>query len=520
MHVALHFPLADVRQYAPDAQAATWPLKGREFVRGFGRARARSERPWADRYPAESTYCDAKRVLRFEPLLRRHVLGSGANLIEPFCAHRRLLGDGLGAMRLEVGIGTYARSSPRNLNGDDLLAMLAHVLELRVRVHTAEGPKSMELVRADLSIARSYLAATTPKGAPPPPKWWVSPGRELCVVMYDPDSEVASLPRGAKALAPIMVPVAAPGANGSAAVPSAASGMTAVAAAPAPQSSLRMEIAHLIVEHRGVSVRVLFLAVPRAARHATSEQRHVRLHLARVHTERECLKEVLRLIDLERLIVDPTVPGGKRLGDYLRAVFSRLNRPSYEGLPQESLARAMEDGYDAITEEQRDRIMSRLELARPAVVRDTGAALATNGGITNNIFTEHFNMSNGGIIGGSNNQIVTLGAGASVHGPVVNGAISDSFNTIEKSGASPELKAELTNLTKIVAEMAEKLDKEKATDVTRDLKALTDAATAPTPRRKWYELSSAGLLEAASFAGEFAARLTGSLASVTKLLGF
>jgi hypothetical protein len=425
------------------------------------------------------------------------MLGANGGGIEPYCAHRRLVGDGLGAMRLEVGIGTYSRTSPRNLNGEGLLAILAQVLELRVAVHTAEGAKSVELSRADMSVARSYLSATTPRGIAPPPRWWVTPGRELCVVMYDPDREVASLPRGAKSIAAVMV-----------APPTAADGAT------------RLEIAHLAVEHRGVSVRVLFLAVPLAARHAAREQRHVLTHLARVHTERECLKEVLRLIDLERLSVDAGSAASKRLQDYLRAVFGRLNRATFEGLPQESIARAMEDGYDAITEEQRDRIMERLAGARPVVVREAAAALATSAGVTTNIFAETIMVSDGGIVGGSGNQVVNVAAGASVHGPIVNGVIRDSFNTIERSSAPPELKAELTNLTTIVAQMVEKLDKERATEVTRDLKALTEEATSPTPRRKWYELSSAGLLEAATFVGEFAAKLTGSVAAVTKLLGF
>jgi hypothetical protein len=115
---------------------------------------------------------------------------------------------------------------------------------------------------------------------------------------------------------------------------------------------------------------------------------------------------------------------------------------------------------------------------------------------------------------------VNLAAGASIHGPVVNGVIRDSFNVIEKSNASTELKAELTNLTTLVAQMVEKLDKERATEATRDLKALTEEATSPTPRRRWYELSSAGLLEAAKFVGEFAGKLTASVGAVTKLLGF
>jgi hypothetical protein len=523
VHLALHFPLADVRRYAPDAQVPAWPLNPpRDFVRGFGRARTRSERRWADRFPAESTYCDAKRVLRFGPHLQRSTLGSNGSVIQPYCAHRRLVGDALGALRLEVGMGTYTQTAPKHLDGDSVLSLLARTLELRVSVHTPDGPKNVELSRADLSIARAYLSATTSRKAEAPPRWWVTPGRELCVVMYDPDTEVAALPGGTKSIGAVVVPIAA----GTTAIQTPASdGVTAagttVSALPSTTAdAVRLEIAHLAIEHRGVSVRVLFVAVPRAARHGAAVHLQLRTHLARVHTERECLKEVLRLIDIERLPIDAASPSGERLQDYLRAAFRRLNRPTFEGLPQESLARAMEDGYDAITEEQRDRIMSRLAKARPSVMREATAGLATSAGVATNIFAETIMVSSGGIVGGSGNQVVNLAAGASIHGPVVNGVIRDSFNVIEKSNASTELKAELTNLTTLVAQMVEKLDKERATEATRDLKALTEEATSPTPRRRWYELSSAGLLEAAKFVGEFAGKLTASVGAVTKLLGF
>ena len=89
-------------------------------------------------------------------------------------------------------------------------------------------------------------------------------------------------------------------------------------------------------------------------------------------------------------------------------------------------------------------------------------------------------------------------SGSVIHGSVVSaGTIQDSFNTLEQSGVSGELKDTLTELHKAVATMTAELPEEQANQAARDLRDLTEEATSAEPRRKWYSLSAEGLKEAA-----------------------
>ena len=82
--------------------------------------------------------------------------------------------------------------------------------------------------------------------------------------------------------------------------------------------------------------------------------------------------------------------------------------------------------------------------------------------------------------------------------------ISNAFNTVAQSSAPQDLKAELEKLNQAVAEMVKLLPEEKQREVAQDLKTLTDEATSSSPRKKWYELSAEGIIEAAKAVGEAA----------------
>ena len=64
----------------------------------------------------------------------------------------------------------------------------------------------------------------------------------------------------------------------------------------------------------------------------------------------------------------------------------------------------------------------------------------------------------------------------------------------------PELKKKLQELAEQVAEMVKEAPEETAERAARDLEALTAEAISKEPRRKWYELSAEGLMDAAKTA--------------------
>lgn len=82
--------------------------------------------------------------------------------------------------------------------------------------------------------------------------------------------------------------------------------------------------------------------------------------------------------------------------------------------------------------------------------------------------------------------------------------INNSFNKIAKSDAPDELKEHLEKLNAAVKEMIQRLPEMQQKQAAQDVQTLTDEALSEKPRRKWYELSAEGLIEAAKTVGEIA----------------
>ncbi len=102
----------------------------------------------------------------------------------------------------------------------------------------------------------------------------------------------------------------------------------------------------------------------------------------------------------------------------------------------------------------------------------------------------------------TNVQNVQLGDGTIIHGDfVVATKIRDSFNKVESSNSSDNLKELLKELTISVAKMSEQLPKEQAEQVANDLQSFTNEAISEKPRQKWWQLSSEGIKDAAKTIG-------------------
>jgi hypothetical protein len=87
-----------------------------------------------------------------------------------------------------------------------------------------------------------------------------------------------------------------------------------------------------------------------------------------------------------------------------------------------------------------------------------------------------------------------------------------------QSSAPQELKAKLEELNRVVREMVKLMPEEKQREVAQDLKTLTDEATSGSPRKKWYELSAEGLIEAAKAVGETATPVITAVKAILALL--
>ena len=115
---------------------------------------------------------------------------------------------------------------------------------------------------------------------------------------------------------------------------------------------------------------------------------------------------------------------------------------------------------------------------------------------------------------------VEVGDGNIFHGPfVVAQRVKDSFAKAGEAGVGDELKTLLKQLVTDTSRLAQGLPEETASDVTQALQTFVTEATKANPRRKWYEVSSDGLIEAAKAIGEAGEPIIRTVGSILKLLG-
>lgn len=119
---------------------------------------------------------------------------------------------------------------------------------------------------------------------------------------------------------------------------------------------------------------------------------------------------------------------------------------------------------------------------------------------------------------GDSKTINTGGGAFTANAPVVLGDQNQITSTTSIGSARP-LDQELDTLTKLVDELAKRLPPQAAKAVKDDLASLKQEAAREQPRQKWYELSGAGLLEAAKSVADMAPSIAKSVGAVLGILG-
>lgn len=115
---------------------------------------------------------------------------------------------------------------------------------------------------------------------------------------------------------------------------------------------------------------------------------------------------------------------------------------------------------------------------------------------------------------------VDVGPGAVISGNfVVATTIADSFKTViaEAKGTS-ELREELARLCSQMDGLMPALAEDKRTEVKKDMETFVTEATKAEPRRKWYELSAEGLIDAAKACGELALPIIATVQRIVSML--
>jgi len=114
---------------------------------------------------------------------------------------------------------------------------------------------------------------------------------------------------------------------------------------------------------------------------------------------------------------------------------------------------------------------------------------------------------------------IKLGNKSAFHGDfVVASTIQNSINKVDQADVNDQIKENLKELTGHVVELVKELDTDRAKQVARDLDTLSSEAISPEPRRKWYELSAGGLVEAANTVDRLATPIASTVKTVLDFL--
>jgi hypothetical protein len=103
----------------------------------------------------------------------------------------------------------------------------------------------------------------------------------------------------------------------------------------------------------------------------------------------------------------------------------------------------------------------------------------------------------------SDNVTITIGDGNVFNGDAfIGNRLRDIYTKVKKGENNNQLRSTLEGLTVAITKMTEGMPKADAERVVNDLQTLSNEAVSPSPRRKWWQLSAEGLIEAAKAVGE------------------
>jgi hypothetical protein len=122
---------------------------------------------------------------------------------------------------------------------------------------------------------------------------------------------------------------------------------------------------HLSFQYKGRPVGVWFLGwKPGAVSQATLDTiRHLRIHLFRLHAERQCLQQVLWAIAEKRIKITARTEASDALQRYLDESIKLLSRETFAGLPQGDIQTAQQLD-DLVNPDQRPELLAQLKDVR------------------------------------------------------------------------------------------------------------------------------------------------------------
>jgi hypothetical protein len=463
-------------------------------------------------WPSEEIYSDASRAVRFSAgRLEIQTSNKNRQILYPYCAFRRFLVDGRfpgvtidghsinrGAVvsRLEIGLGfRRKKAADLALTFPDTLEVIKAVTQMHVTLQTQK--ESQPLFSLGPKLASAYLAASTRrKGGQslPTEAWWFRVGAPLLVIEYG-DGDIGELPKYSRHVTTLV--------------------------------RTGVQLDHCRIESHGMRFGVWFLGVNDSALTSVNKQRvrRLRLNLLRLHAERDSIRQILRLIAQERIAIKRGTTSSERLQQYLDESVRLLSKEHRDNLPQSEILEAAQDYEDFVTPGERETLGAQLSSIRKTLLQRLEKITEQSRAQSGIIYDIHatsvtFNYEQNGSKT-VNTQTIDFGSGNTITDVNVVAArtIQESWNRTAGANINPELRNALQDLHKAVAGMSKQLPEPKQAETAKDLATLSSEALSQAPRKKWYELSAEGLLEAAKAVGETAAPVVTAVKTVLALLG-
>jgi hypothetical protein len=429
-----------------------------------------------EEWAGEELYVDAHRAIRFPNHLGYARLGSGPAKTTVRRAFRRFHSDGTVA-RLEVGFSLPLRTT-HTLPAAKFLSLMRELLEMAVRV----GDKNLKLLDAGNALAQHYLAATTNRKRMPviePRPWWFSAGTPALIFEYNRRWDFIALPPHTQRVLDLEIP------------------------------GLETTISHAWLQFGKQRCSSWFVGTDLVMRDPSeNEARRLRIHLARLHAERECLRLVLfHLSEGDKLGLAGNAERSDAVQHYLNDTLRAIQKPERFGLAQTGLLDAARQAFSLAHEGQGGSLqfMRRQVAAKVEnYIKWMQNTATTVNNIQGNLMSTTIQLGNVVVTGDFN--VVTAAN------------LQNSFNKAANADVNDELKEKLKSAAVIVGKLAEKLAPDDAEELSKNLNILTSEAASKKPRKEWYELSAKGILEAAKTVAELAAPVTAAVQAVLALL--
>lgn len=271
-----------------------------------------------------------------------------------------------------------------------------------------------------------------------------------------------------------------------------------------PEADAEVSHAWLQLDGRRCSVWLLNASESDKDPRRLDARRRLRIHLLRLHAERECLRLTLNRINDDSLpLTDP-----KRLDAvqyYLTEVVRSVEKQDRFGIAQTPLLDAARHAYGlALGGHAASLLGQRKKVA--ALVQAYIERENSKSTITYVVEGDLVSITLGNVTVTGDFNVVTATN------------ITNSFNKAAQAPVDAQLKERLQALALEIANLAKALPAEEAEKVSTDLGVLTTEVTSKKPRKAWYELSAAGLLEAAKTVAAMTGPVTTAVKAVLALV--